>query len=559
MCAALLWRGLSLALVSALAAGDAIGGGAGGRVVDLQPRESPRADASEAVMIEWAADPVRPGETLLLNGIGFSNSSRVLLQYPDNRTLEARPSYVASHGRSLAFTMPANESLSVVLVRVVAADTPLRVPVATGAASAGVVVAANEAQPWWWLGDLGNCSRAGGTVRVFGKNFLMGEKFGREEQLRRDAMAAARQGNYSDALRLQREADAVQPRGAVSLQLLQRGVLSHEIVASASTEFDALFSLPKSVTAGAYEMAIKNNLDGASFVPVSFLASPQPGNPYPRQMRSLSVVSTPAVELAESARVFHVPPPEQLPPRASADAIVAAALASARSAGGGTVQFAAAKYYLHGPILVPNGVLIRGVSSALTSLHFKAVNLTKEAPAAYLCSEHTDSAYSSWHIEDIGIYVSGAHNDIIVVTNTTDRFRMRRVLVRANARFGGNEHRVFGNKHTQQDFAQDAGGGHYGAVVRVHGTNFEISDCDLYGTECVIETQDGWNASHAGYDLTAEKSTAWTMVHGAWWGLIQNNVLWNGGASHRMNIWNQIAFVNNTIVGVGLLAMGQAW
>ena len=52
--------------------------------------------------------------------------------------------------------------------------------------------------------------------------------------------------------------------------------------------------------------------------------------------------------------------------------------------------------------------------------------------------------------------------------------------------------------------------------MRVHGTNFEISDCDLYGTECVIETQNGWNNSHANYDMTAEKSTAWTMVHGAW-------------------------------------------
>lgn len=561
MSATSLWRALSL--VSSLAAGDAVGG-ASGRVVHAQPHVSSRADAAEAVMIEWAADPVRPGETLLLNGVGFRNSSRVLLQYPDNHTLEARPSYVASHGRSLAFTMPANEPLSVVLVRVVntdhfTADQPFRVPARKGATNTGIIVAANEAQAWWWLGDLGNCSRAGGTVRVFGKNFLMGAKFGQEEQLRRDAMAAARQADFSNALRLQREADGVHPRGAVSLQLLQRGVVSHEIVASASTEFDASFSLPTSVTPGEYEMAIKNNLDGASFVPISFLASPQPGNPYPRQMRSLSVVSTPAVELAASARLFHVPAPEQLPPRTSADDIVSAALASARSAGGGTVQLAAAKYYLVKPILVPNGVLIRGVSSALTSLHFKAVNLTKEAPAAYLCSEHTDSAYSSWHIEDIGIYVSGAHNDIIVVTNTTNRFRMRRVLVRANARFGGNEHRVFGNKHTQQDFAQDAGGGHYGAVVRVHGTNFEISDCDLYGTECVIETQDGWNASHAGYDMTAEKSTAWTMVHGAWWGLIQNNVLWNGGASHRMNIWNQIAFVNNTIVGVGLLAMGQAW
>mgnify|MGYP006901791976 FL=1 len=129
----------------------------------------------------------------------------------------------------------------------------------------------------------------------------MGAKFGQEEQLRRDAMAAARQADFSNALRLQREADGVHPRGAVSLQLLQRGVVSHEIVASASTEFDASFSLPTSVTPGEYEMAIKNNLYGASFVPISFLASPQPGNPYPRQMRALSVVSTPAVELAASA------------------------------------------------------------------------------------------------------------------------------------------------------------------------------------------------------------------------------------------------------------------
>lgn len=77
-----------------------------------------------------------------------------------------------------------------------------------------------------------------------------------------------------------------------------------------------------------------------------------------------------------------------------------------------------------------------------------------------------------------------------------------------------------------------ADGRYIGPVIRVHGTNFVIEGCDLYGTTDVIETQNNFNGSHPSY--TGDVGTAWTQVHGAWWGRIANNKLYNGaGCSHR--------------------------
>lgn len=70
----------------------------------------------------------------------------------------------------------------------------------------------------------------------------------------------------------------------------------------------------------------------------------------------------------------------------------------------------------------------------------------------------------------------------------------------------------------------DGDGRVFGAVVRVHGMNFAIENCDLLATNALITMQDAWNETHT--LPTGEKSTAWTENHGAAFGIIANNALW---------------------------------
>ena len=86
------------------------------------------------------------------------------------------------------------------------------------------------------------------------------------------------------------------------------------------------------------------------------------------------------------------------------------------------------------------------------------------------------------------------------------------------------------------------------------GTDFLVEDCELYGDNTVITStsQPAYCYSEMG-DVVGPHH-----CHGAAWGIIRNNRLFNGGASHFMTQWKQIVFENNVIQGISLLAGGQS-
>ena len=96
--------------------------------------------------------------------------------------------------------------------------------------------------------------------------------------------------------------------------------------------------------------------------------------------------------------------------------------------------------------------------------------------------------------------------------------------------------------------------GETGAVLTLHGSQFLIEDNDLYCDGDVI-------TSAGAPDLCPVVSNGkWghTHCHGAAWGTIRNNRLYNGGTSHFMNQWSQVVFENNTVTGISPIAGGQS-
>ena len=125
--------------------------------------------------------------------------------------------------------------------------------------------------------------------------------------------------------------------------------------------------------------------------------------------------------------------------------------------------------------------------------------------------------------------MSGFHYTVIQVSNYTSGFAMERVTARVNAFFAANG--PFTQTHSRwANFSLESPG----SVVALNGNNFIITDCDLYGSYNVLQ-------SMASNTKTGCVATSWpNSCHGATYGYIARNAIWNGGASHFMNQWRQV-------------------
>ena len=121
-----------------------------------------------APQVFWASDPVRPNETVLLQGNDFAGQPRVeVTRLADgDATAPAAPWTAAAvlqgSDCSLKFALPADWKMGVFACRVTA----------TGATSASVLI--NAPDPWWVQGDRGAACSPGGWLRVFGKSLHFG-------------------------------------------------------------------------------------------------------------------------------------------------------------------------------------------------------------------------------------------------------------------------------------------------------------------------------------------------------------------------------------------------
>lgn len=388
------------------------------------------ARATETVLapvIDWASQPVRANETVLLLGGPFAATSALTvggLVHGDAVVAPLQPSQA-----SVKFVLPAGEPLS-----------QWRVAVDGGAPHV-----LNGPQPWWVGGDKRQRASAGGFVRVFGSCVHVqsdaAAEVAAELRARKAALAAVLEDDDADAespatlaalKRLGAARRAHQAAAAASASVLRLTPTASDaapiIVASDaanSTGWAAWFVLPGSVAPGEYSVAIANGLDATNFVSLgSFGSYVGPGE---ESNVSTVTIDSPAAEARRqpwkhpSAKVFNVTAfgPHGLPgcggknaehgacpldpssgkPVASAmywanaTEPIAKALAAAGAAGGGTVFFPRGTYFINSSFGfdVPWGVKLEGEGKELVSLIFTETY----SVCSSQCSSSTDACPSS--------------------------------------------------------------------------------------------------------------------------------------------------------------------
>jgi len=112
--------------------------------------------AQNVPIVVWSAEPVKPGEIAMLQGLNWEGTTTIRLSTHGNpaRTLDVAPQ--PSNAHSLRFTIPNDWPEGIYQCRI---QTP-----------AGVVEwKLNAAQPWWMQGDRGQAATPGGWLRIFGR------------------------------------------------------------------------------------------------------------------------------------------------------------------------------------------------------------------------------------------------------------------------------------------------------------------------------------------------------------------------------------------------------
>jgi len=115
-----------------------------------------------APQIIWASDPIRPGETLVVMGEGFTSNSVVELNDPSSPDVWAALTVLQMSGQSLKAVIPDSRPLNVWACRVREGECLSN--------SEWL----NEPAVWWWNGDGGEFGTPGGWLRVFGKALHFG-------------------------------------------------------------------------------------------------------------------------------------------------------------------------------------------------------------------------------------------------------------------------------------------------------------------------------------------------------------------------------------------------
>jgi hypothetical protein len=206
------------------------------------------------------------------------------------------------------------------------------------------------------------------------------------------------------------------------------------------------------------------------------------------------------------------------------EAAVTAALQRAARNGGGTVLMRRGVYDMRGPITIPPRTLLKGEDVDAVSLQWPDF----ETPPEFLIKAD-DAA-----LEDLSIYCR-RHATVIDSGHASQRFRMHRVRVRANAFF---MHLGPGKTHRGRTAARELG---EGRVIRVVGKNFQIIDCDLWGSGQVIAVNPH---SFAGRSRP-------------WFGVISGNRIAYGSQGHLFENVDRLIFEGNELVGMGSTAGGN--
>lgn len=546
--------------------------------------------ATALAVVGWASSPVGLNETVLVLGGGFGGPGASVAVWP----LSAGPTANVS---AVAFQVTDSTLKFVVPTSLPADDAWAFSVTPSGGGAASAPTPLNAPEPWWCSGDLGEFASAGGFVRVFGLSLAAPSPravaIRRRLRELREAMTAHRAGTDDPAADDSALAAAAAELVALRAELPGAGLPNATLrltpaaggapvylaaFAANATAFSVVFPVPPSTPPGAYDVAVSSGLGGGASAFVALDSFKSPAEPHATGITILEPPAWPAGEFPVTLTTLPAP----LPGAPTSDDALDAALSAAAAAGGGTVRLSRGYYYLSRPVRVPPRTRLVGAGMGLTGLVF-AEDTTATAPYAYVCSSTSEYAAmgtrappqpappardplsteglspSAWGLSDLAIFVSAFHNYIVSVDNTTDGFVMQRVRVRANAWFGLNGRGEDGSV-TRGRSLNVSSWETLGAVLVINGRNFVVTDNDLYGSYNVITSQrqgalgpdSAYKCNEAGADDPDNN------CHGANFGVVARNVIFNGGAGSVMNQWQHMVFEHNVQQGVSLMAMGQA-
>lgn len=268
---------------------------------------------------------------------------------------------------------------------------------------------------------------------------------------------------------------------------------SIELLPSESSCYGLMLVLPPEVAPGDYVLSVHNGFGGAA------------------AWQSAGTVAVRSRTVWKSD-VFNVKDFGQKP----AEALIAA-LRQAETNGGGIVYLPRGRYPVKDTLNIPTNTVLRGESMALTSLYWPDF----EKPPTDLI------AGADFGVESLSIYCQN-HRNVVADATTSKRMFLRQVRIRANAFFMiedvGKEFRGHKGPASHREC---------GAAVLLRGTNFEITDCDIY-------------ASNYGVRIMKAKT-----------GIIARNQIRYGGRGYSIENTERLIFEENHITGDNLLAIGN--
>ena len=397
--------------------------------------------AANSATVFQASDPVGPGQTIVLVGESFAESTRAeVARLPDAepgeppatddsarwlKDLKPLPAETPQAGpQCVKFVVPASLPLGLYAWRIRQPD---------GSEAVGLV---NRPVIWWAQGDAGLAASPGGWLRCFGKNLASPAV----------AQAAHREGASEPAAPPSPSA-FVFLHGPRNLRLPGRGSC-----------WDLQVTLPSDLPEGDYAFQTHNGFGGAAgwSAPAKLrVARPQP---WPQQVFDVTRADADPTGQRDST------------------AAIEAVLAKAGEQGGGVVYFPRGRYRLSAGLKVPQHTVLRGQRSELVCLAWSDMELVPEALV---------QGTNSFGLEDLTLYANRYQHVIVGDQGGTpdagDVF-LRRVCVRASL-YRGHPTPEEVDQRFRESLKWSTGGGD---TVRLGGRNIEITDCDLYGAGRVL-------------------------------------------------------------------------
>ncbi len=379
------------------------------------------APASAAPQIFWASDPVRPNETVLIQGSDFGNAPTVeIARLADDKPTAPDAAIDVKHwisvpllqatDCSLKFVVPAEWKNGVFAVRVMAG----------GATSQPTLV--NAPDPWWIQGDQGDSALPGGWLRVCGKSLAFGgETIARLEAAGHDPIV---------------------------------------LKAKTADCYTLRFDLPKDLAPASYSVFVHNGFGGNAAWRKAGVLLVKASTGWPtKQFNVLDFYGKDAAQEMQKSLNKYYPVPDRT-------AGIKAALKQAQQNGGGIVYFPPGRYGITEEISVPPRTLLKGAGMGTVVLWWGKGQFNLDGGGEQGLARDKDKTKrpinplsgSEFGLEDLSVYLPFDHQTGI---SCGEHFLMRRVRVRVDHFWT-----IDGSKRPE------------GTMARI-GNNFTVTDCDL--------------------------------------------------------------------------------